>query len=65
VASITGQILLGRKFIENWAVWVAVNLVSLGLFAFKGLWLTVGIYIVFAALAVVGWRAWKQRASRQ
>ena len=37
--SIVGQFLLGRKFIENWPVWIAVNIVSVGLFAYKGLWL--------------------------
>jgi nicotinamide mononucleotide transporter len=58
VASITGQFLLGRKLIENWAVWLAVNLVSVALFAVKGLWLTVLLYAVFAALSVAGWRAW-------
>ena len=58
VASITGQILLGRKLVENWAVWLAVNVVSIGLFATKGLWLTVLLYAVFALLSVVGWRAW-------
>jgi nicotinamide mononucleotide transporter len=61
VASVTGQILLGRKRIENWPVWLAVNLVSIGLFAFKGLWLTVLLYAVFALLSVVGWRAWQRR----
>jgi nicotinamide mononucleotide transporter len=59
VASVTGQILLGRKFVENWPLWVGVNLVSIGLFAFKGLWLTVLLYAVFAGLAAVGWRAWQ------
>ncbi|MFZ5547650.1 MAG: nicotinamide riboside transporter PnuC [Pseudomonadota bacterium] len=58
VASITGQLLLGRKLIENWPVWLAVNLVSVGLFAVKGLWLTVLLYAIFAALSVAGWRAW-------
>jgi nicotinamide mononucleotide transporter len=62
VASITGQILLGRKFVENWPVWVAVNVVSVGLFAFKGLWLTVLLYAVFTLLAVLGWRAWQRLA---
>jgi nicotinamide mononucleotide transporter len=61
VASVTGQILLGRKRIENWPVWLAVNLVSIGLFAFKGLWLTVLLYAVFALLSVAGWRAWQRR----
>ncbi len=60
VASITGQFLLGRKLVENWAVWLAVNVFSLGLFAFKGLWLTVLLYAVFAVLSVVGWCAWQR-----
>ena len=60
-ASITGQVLLGRKFIDNWAVWLGVNIVSVALFATKGLWLTVLLYALFAALSVVGWRAWLKR----
>jgi nicotinamide mononucleotide transporter len=59
--SLVGQFLLGRKFIENWAVWIAVNIVSVGLFAYKGLWLTVGLYSVFIALSWVGWKEWKRR----
>jgi nicotinamide mononucleotide transporter len=59
--SIVGQFLLGRKFIENWAVWVAVNVVSVGLFAYKGLWLTAGLYGVFIVLSWVGWRQWKKQ----
>ena len=62
-ASVTGQILLGRKFIDNWPVWLAVNIVSVALFAYKGLWLTVVLYGIFAILSVVGWRAWQQRAA--
>ena len=58
--SLVGQFLLGRKYIENWAVWILVNVVSVALFAYKGLWLTVGLYAIFIALSVVGWRAWKR-----
>ncbi len=60
VGSITGQILLGRKFVENWPVWVMVNVVSVGLFAVKGLWLTVLLYALFALMALAGWRAWRR-----
>jgi len=63
VASVTGQILLGRKFVENWPLWVGVNLFSMGLFAYKALWLTVMLYGVFTLLALAGWRAWQQRAA--
>ena len=57
-ASVIGQWLLGRKYAENWLVWIVVNVVSVGLFAYKGLWLTVILYAVFIAMSVVGWRAW-------
>jgi nicotinamide mononucleotide transporter len=59
--SVVGQFLLGRKFIENWAVWIVVNIVSVALFAYKGLWLTVGLYAVFIVLSFAGWRQWKRR----
>ena len=66
-ASLAGQFLLGRKYLENWPVfwpvWLAVNLVSVGLFAIKALWLTVLLYALFAALSVVGWRAWRRLAT--
>jgi nicotinamide mononucleotide transporter len=59
--SLVGQFLLGRKFIENWMVWVAVNAVSIGLFIHKGLWLTVCLYAVFATLSVTGYLSWRKR----
>ena len=62
-ASVAGQWLLGRKYIENWPVWLGVNVVSVALFATKGLWLTVVLYALFALLSVVGWRAWNRRAT--
>jgi nicotinamide mononucleotide transporter len=62
VASVTGQLLLGRKLVETWPVWLAVNVFSVGLFAYKGLWLTALLYALFAVLSVVGWRAWSRMA---
>ena len=62
VGSVAGQLLLGRKLIENWPVWLAVNVFSVGLFAWKGLWLTVLLYAVFALLSLAGWRAWRRLA---
>lgn len=61
VASIAGQVLLGRKVLENWLVWLGVNVFSVGLFAHKGLWLTALLYALFAGLSVAGWRAWSMR----
>lgn len=60
-ASVAGQVLLGRKVLENWLVWLAVNVFSVGLFACKALWLTALLYAVFAVLSWAGWRAWRSR----
>ena len=62
-ASVLGQWLLGRKYIENWPTWVVVNVVSVALFAYKGLWLTVVLYTVFVAMSFAGWRAWRRMAA--
>ncbi len=63
--SIIGTWLLGRKHVENWPVWVAVNALSVSLFIYKTLWLTCVLYAVFLVLAVVGWRAWRRLAQKE
>ncbi|MFN5046968.1 nicotinamide riboside transporter PnuC [Roseateles sp.] len=61
VASLLGQYLLGRKYQENWGVWIIVNAVSVSLFAYKGYWLTVLLYAVFIPMSIAGWRAWQRQ----
>lgn len=60
VLSLVTTYLLAKKYTANWPLWIVVNLISIGLFAFKGLWLTVGLYAVFAVMAGVGWHTWLQ-----
>ena len=59
-ASVLGQWLLGRKYVENWPTWVVVNAVSVALFAYKGLGLTALLYLLFVVMAWLGWRAWQR-----
>ncbi|HET7865467.1 MAG TPA: nicotinamide riboside transporter PnuC [Burkholderiaceae bacterium] len=62
-ASIAGQWLLGRKYVQNWPAWLIVNAVSVALFAYKGLWLTVLLYALFLAMSVAGWQQWRRLAA--
>jgi nicotinamide mononucleotide transporter len=62
VGSFIGQVLLALKFVETWPVWLVVNAVSVVLYASKSLWLTAALYVVFAVLAVAGWRRWQRLA---
>ena len=59
--SVVGTVLLGRKFIENWQLWLVVNAASVALFAYKGLHLTVVLYVIFLLLAIWGWIGWTKR----
>jgi nicotinamide mononucleotide transporter len=61
--SVIGQWLLARKYVENWPAWIAVNAVGVALFAYKGLWLTVGLYALFLVMAAGGWLAWHRLAT--
>ena len=61
--SVVGQWLLGRKYVENWPTWIVVDVVGAALFAYKGLWLTMLLYLVFIAMAFVGWHSWLRKAA--
>lgn len=62
--SLVGQLLLGRKKVENWLVWIAVDVLYVGLYVYKGLNLTAILYAMFVVLAWTGWRAWSNIARR-
>jgi nicotinamide mononucleotide transporter len=56
--SLIGQVLVSRKKVENWYVWIVVDVLYVGLYVFKGLYVTAVLYAVFIVLAVIGLRAW-------
>ena len=56
--SVSAQILMTRRYIQNWHWWIAVNLISIPLYWTKGLYLTAGLYSLFLVLAIVGLVEW-------
>jgi nicotinamide mononucleotide transporter len=60
--SLLGQLLLSRKKVENWHVWIAVDVLYVGLYLHKGLVLTAILYAVFVVMAAIGLRAWRRVA---
>lgn len=65
VASIAAQVLLALRKWENWAIWIAVDIASIGLYLVKGLWLTAILYAVFLVLAAWGLIDWRRVLARQ
>lgn len=59
-SSLVAQVMLGRKWLGSWAVWIATDVVLVGLYASQGLVLTAVLYAGFVGLCLVGWRDWRR-----
>lgn len=59
-ASITATWMLAKKYIEHWVIWIFVDLVSAGLYIYKGLWPTVILFLIYTGMAVVGYLEWQK-----
>ncbi|HWU91738.1 MAG TPA: nicotinamide riboside transporter PnuC [Sphingomicrobium sp.] len=61
--SVAAQLLLSLRRVENWILWVGVDLVAVALFAWRGLAITAGLYAVFLCMSAIGLVSWIRRAS--
>lgn len=57
--SLVAQFLLNCKRIENWAFWMAADLIYIPLYIVKRLDLTAVVYVLFFAMCVTGVRGWR------
>jgi nicotinamide mononucleotide transporter len=59
-ASLLAQWMQTRKWLENWVVWIAVDVVYVCMFLVQDLAPTAGLYAVFTLLAILGFREWSR-----
>lgn len=60
VLSFIGQFLLARKFFENWYIWIAADVIDIGIYMFKGLPLVAALTVVYIVLCVAGIIKWRK-----
>jgi nicotinamide mononucleotide transporter len=58
--SLVAQWMMTRKKLENWLVWIFVDVLYVGMFVYKGLHVTAVLYAVFLVLAVRGYIDWRR-----
>lgn len=58
--SIVAMWMLARKYVEQWLVWIVVDAVSAGLYIYKELYFTAGLYALYAIIAYFGYREWRR-----
>jgi nicotinamide mononucleotide transporter len=62
--SLIAQWMMTRKLLENWVLWILVDIIYVPLFVVRGLRLTAILYAVFLGLAVLGYVQWRRSAAR-
>lgn len=62
VGSLAAQLLMVFEKVENWPMWLSVNLVGVVLYASQSLYFTAGFYAVLVVMAAIGWHEWRIRS---
>lgn len=61
VLSLIAQWMLAKKYLENWLVWILVNVLTIAMGISQKLYLTAGLYAIFFILAILGFLEWRKR----
>ena len=56
--------MLSRKLVEQWLVWLVVDMISVGLYFYKDIPGTASLYTLYCILAVAGYVRWRKQAKR-
>ncbi len=57
--SVVAMWMLARKYVEQWLVWIVVDVASAGLYVYKELYFTAMLYALYSIIAYFGYRKWK------
>lgn len=60
VMSLIAQWMLAKKILENWLVWVSADVLFIGIYYYKELYMTCGLYVTFLTLACSGFFIWRK-----
>ena len=60
--SIVAQVLLARKYAQNWIFWIVTDIIAVFVYFGVGLYLTSALYGVYGIMAAIGYREWIKMA---
>ncbi|MHB0936340.1 MAG: nicotinamide riboside transporter PnuC [Armatimonadota bacterium] len=64
VLSLAAQYLLNRKRLENWLVWITADVIYIGLYIQRELYLTAMLYAIFIFMCIAGILSWRKAIQR-
>ncbi|MEP7269525.1 MAG: nicotinamide riboside transporter PnuC [Saprospiraceae bacterium] len=60
MASLCAQYLLAIKKLENWVIWIIVDVVAISIYYLKELYVTSVLYAVYLLICILGYVEWKK-----
>lgn len=63
--SILGMWMLAQKHVEQWWLWFVVNIISCGLYLWKGLYPTAALFAIYSVISVFGYYKWRRLMKQQ
>ncbi|MEZ4827391.1 MAG: nicotinamide riboside transporter PnuC [Bacteroidia bacterium] len=63
--SLLAQVMMAQKKIENWLIWIAVDIIAIGIYWYKDLRLTAIMFLIYLVLATLGYFNWKKKMALQ
>jgi nicotinamide mononucleotide transporter len=63
--SLVAQVFLARKVLENWLIWIFVDIIYVGIYIYKDLHLTAIMYAIYVGIALMGYIDWKRDYRKQ
>lgn len=61
--SIVATWMLTKKILQHWIVWIIVDLISMGLYLYRGLYPTTVLFLIYTSMAILGYFQWKRSIS--
>ena len=63
IASLVAQLMMIYEKYETWLLWLIVNIVATIQYLSLGYWFTAVVYAIFAVVAIIGWKRWRDSLS--
>ncbi|MEE9438070.1 MAG: nicotinamide riboside transporter PnuC [Saprospiraceae bacterium] len=62
--SLIAQYLLAKKYLQNWWLWIIVDIVAIPMYLYKGLYIIAGLFAVYLILSIYGYLEWKKAVNK-
>jgi nicotinamide mononucleotide transporter len=65
VGSLVAQYLLAKKILQNWILWILVDVVAINVYIYKEIYIIAFLFLVYLMLSTKGYFDWKKQHKRQ